>query len=77
MKVVTVFYRDLTFDAYTVIIGNDVYGMSDNPLWPQGFNQYYCQAHELDYSNLGVQVKHQDLPVDVVKAIQLRIKEKA
>jgi len=29
-----------TADRYTVIIGDDVYGMSDNPDSPQGFNQY-------------------------------------
>ncbi len=29
-----------TFDRYTVIIDNDVFGMSENPLSASGFNQW-------------------------------------
>lgn len=29
-----------TFDCFSVLINNDAYGMSHNPLEPDGFNQY-------------------------------------
>lgn len=29
-----------SFDRYTVRVGNDYYGMSENPFGPQSFNQY-------------------------------------
>ena len=45
----TVYDNDgITFDRYTVVIPRgDVFGMSENPSSPQGFNQYICQEHDL------------------------------
>jgi len=33
-------YGPEAMDRYTIIIGKSVFGMSDNPNHPQGFNQY-------------------------------------
>ena len=68
-----------SFDRYTVIINNDVYGMSNNARAPNGFNQY-CYTINLE--------KHTDffgdgddetlmelewLPDDVQTAIKQRV----
>ena len=37
-----------TCDRYTVIIGDDVYGMSTNPRQPNGFNQYAGDIEDFD-----------------------------
>ena len=42
-----------TIDRYTVVIGNDVYGMSDNCLSPNGFNQYCGELSEMDVGAFG------------------------
>jgi hypothetical protein len=64
-----------TLDRYTVVINNDVYFMSPYPLSPQGVNQYGGIANDLFYGDIGKQVKFKDLFDDVVKAIQIRVKE--
>lgn len=63
-----------TIDRYTVIIGKDAYGMCNNPLSPQGFNQY---AGEVGTdiklgSHLGKKVNPNSLPDIVKKAIKIR-----
>jgi hypothetical protein len=65
---------DTFMDRYTVVIGEDVYGMSDNPLSPQGFNQYCCTTAELVGQN-GVEVAMGDLPKDVQTAIGQRTED--
>lgn len=62
-----------TFDRYTVIIDGDVFGMSENPLSPQGFNQYSGKLHELPMArNNGERITLESLPDEVQKAIELR-----
>jgi len=48
MKPVRIFDNGgLTCDRYTVVIGTSVYGMSDNPTAPNGFNQYCGELSDL------------------------------
>jgi len=64
-----------TCDRYTVIINNDVYGMSADAMSPQGFNQF-CGDVKTDF-NLQALISHPvnlpDLPEQVQRAIALRI----
>ena len=66
-----------SFDRYTVIIDNSVFGMSDNPLDPQGFNQYCGDIEDFpkDLSHLGKDIsdKRLSLPHDVFAAIYDRV----
>lgn len=71
-----------TFDRYCVTImrrttqgrRHEVYGMSDDPLSPQGFNQYSHTITSLDELPLmGKRINVQDLPKDVIKAIEQRL----
>jgi len=62
-----------TADRYTVIFGGQVYGMSDNPLSPLGFNQWTGEEYEFK-EWLGEQEylskkEILNLPKDVKKAI--------
>ena len=65
-----------TIDRYTVVINDSVYGMSDNPLSPQGFNQYCGEAndfpHGLDHCGEDVTDKYFHLPHEVFVAIHKR-----
>lgn len=61
-----------TFDRYTVIIDGDVYGMSDNPLSPQGFNQFSGKLHELPLARQGERLTIESLPEAVQTAIERR-----
>jgi hypothetical protein len=63
-----------SFDRYTVIIDEDVIGMSENPQSPQGFNQYVGDASEFgdDLSHLGEEVPFAALPLEVQRAINDR-----
>jgi len=64
-----------SFDRYTVIINGSVYGMSDNPGDPQGFNQYCCEVSELCLKGneaIGKPVMLSDVPPEVFKAIYYR-----
>lgn len=73
-----------TFDRYTVLVeGNDsteyeMLGMSDNPLSPQGFNQYCGTVPVVDvpmYEEAwGKPVKFNELPQEVQEAIKKRVK---
>lgn len=61
-----------TVDRYTVIIDGDVYTMSDNPLSPQGVNQYAGKLHELPLARQGERTVVESLPEAVQKAIEQR-----
>ena len=62
---------DCFMDRYTIVIGDAAFGMSDNPLSPVGFNQFCCTREDL-IGPLGREVKIEDLPEDVQKAIKQR-----
>jgi hypothetical protein len=64
------------FDRYTVVLdGEYVFGMSSNPLWVGGFNQFVGQLSEgrLKRKNFGRKVPYADVPADVKEAIRRRI----
>ena len=62
-----------TADRYTVFIGDDVFGMSDDPTSPQGFNQYSGTTDEIKMgSHLGKKLSK--IPKELIKAIRDRIK---
>ena len=66
-----------TMDRYTVIIGNDVYGMSDDATSPQGFNQYIGEVGQ-DIklgSHLGKKISINKVSSSVKKAIKDREEE--
>ena len=82
MITIRVFDNKKTWDRYTVVIDDAYYGMSENALSPQGFNQYGGLTQELvknDYgffnqTVLGKEIKNLDkLPNDVKKAITQRL----
>jgi len=80
MKVAVYDNKGKTFDRYTVIIGNDVFGMSDNPNHPQGFNQFCGElcASGITESNIlrmSEETFVENLPRQVIKAIVERIKD--
>jgi len=64
-----------SFDRYTIIIDNYAYRMSENPLSPQGFNQY-CGEVVTGVKlgkHLGKKILFESLPTDVKKAIKERM----
>ena len=63
----------ITFDRYTVIIDDDVYLMSLNPMSPQGLNQYAGTREEIK-GDLGKQLFH--VPKEIQRAIDTKIREK-
>ena len=68
-----------TMDRYTVILGNQVFGMSENPTSAQGFNQWAGQAGT-DVkvgAHLGKVVKITSVPKEVQKAIKERMKQES
>jgi len=60
-----------SWDRFTVIIDDAVYGMSSNPQSPQGFNQYCCTKNDVDLSSLGIKRKH--IPIEIQEAILERL----
>jgi len=66
-----------TADRYTVVIGTDVYGMSDNATAPNGVNMYVGEigtdVHP-DFIKSMKKVKVNSLPQAVQKAIKQRMK---
>ena len=72
-----------TVDRYAVLIARtvggrrvlDVYGMSEDPQSPQGFNQFsHTAANKFrDFKFLGKRVKAQNLPKPVISAIESRV----
>jgi len=63
---------DREFDRFTVIINGQVFGMSENPLSPCGFNQYCGGLSELPFARQGKRVAFKNLPIDVRTAINER-----
>lgn len=66
---------DKEFDRYTVIIDGAVFGMSENPLQPCGFNQYCGEVDNLPNARQGRSVDWRTLPAAVRNAIIKRLKE--
>lgn len=71
---------DMVYDRYTVIITRPgecghVIGMSHDPLWPAGFNQYCGPAHQIQRKNLGSPITFSDTPEQVQRAIMYRVWE--
>lgn len=66
-----------TIDRFTVVLGSDVFGMSDNPLHPQGFNQFTGELGTSvlieDNPAIGGQVHFDKLPSEVKEAIKERL----
>ena len=70
---ITVYDKPGTIDRYTVVIGRDFYGMSDNANFPNGFNQF-CGNTKDGYrrgSHLGKVIT--DIPKEIQKAIDNRL----
>lgn len=66
-----------SLDRYTVFIGKNVFGMSKNPLSPQGFNQYTGTTATIKPgAHLGKRIKFESLPNDVKTAIKKRMNAK-
>lgn len=65
-----------TFDRYTVILSDgSIIGMSDNPLSPQGFNQYCGDVKDYELENndaIGQKVSIKSLSDDLKQAIRER-----
>ena len=66
-----------TADRYIVIIGNDVYTMSDDAMMPNGFNQYAghnisCPGWNVTGIKGHVPVSFDSLPTQVQCAIEAR-----
>lgn len=61
-------------DRYTVIMDGSVYGMSENPLNPCGFNQYCGERSNYpeDMSHCGKPINYAQLPEPVRIAIAER-----
>jgi len=67
----------VSFDRFTVVLDDgSVFGMSANPLSPQGFNQYIGEAIEFNgFGHCGKRVDSlRSLPGDVLSAIGNRIR---
>lgn len=73
-----------TADRYTIVINGDVFGMSDDPRSPAGFNQYSGVVGELKAvlevldghksKEIGKEVELLKLPLEVRLAIGDRMK---
>ena len=61
-----------TIDRYTVIKGDSVYTMSDNPNFPLGVDMYCCDISEVNMEKIkkDKKVRIKDLPKEVQKAIR-------
>jgi hypothetical protein len=65
----------LSFDRYTLLLGEDAFGMSYNPLSHQGFNQYIGYSKDIKINCLGNEItdKYHSLPHDLFVAIHQRV----
>lgn len=61
-----------TVDRYTVIIDEHCYGMSHNPMQPNGFDQYFgILGQDVDEgSHLGIKLDH--IPMEIAEAVNVR-----
>lgn len=65
-----------TVDRYTVIIGQDVYGMSHNPTNPQGFNQYLGNLEDTFFTDFDHLLdKLAEVPKEIESAVRDRLTE--
>lgn len=72
-----------TVDRYSVLIKRiqggrsviDIYGMSEDPSSPRGVNQFsHSAANQFrDFAYLGTRVQVQDLPDEVIRAVEHRL----
>lgn len=68
-----------TCDRYTLIIDGDIYGLSDNAMSPQGFNQYCGTIGECGHTDHynddpGETLRDvSELPGEVQRAVELRV----
>ena len=80
---ITAFDNDKTWDRYTIVIDDQVFGMSANANSPQGFNQWSGELAELTAvrdamtghfdKNIGKEIAVADLPLEVRLAIGSRL----
>ena len=81
MKDVSVYdNKGTTMDRYTVVINNDVFTMSTNPLHPQGVNMYCFNLKDEgveDISHFGKDISHKylSLPHELFVAICQRVND--
>lgn len=63
------------FDCYTIFTPDgSVYGMSEQPYSPMGFNNYIGEANEFSHGDhLGKIVQPLELNTEVIKAIKHRL----
>lgn len=62
-------------DRYTVVIGNDVYSMSDNAHRPDGVNMWVGTTDEIPLGDhLGKKKMFDELPDNIKEAIRIRMK---
>lgn len=66
-----------TADRYTVIIGDSVFTMSENAMWPQGVNMYAGEVSELPGAMDGTEISLEEVPEEVKRAIDQRQKQAA
>jgi len=70
---VKVYHDPEFYDEYTVVIGDDVFTMSSDPLSPQGVNQYAGTKEETRGQRKGNRLKITDVPLEVIDAIKERV----
>lgn len=61
-----------TMDRYTVIIGDDFYGMSQNPSDYNGFDQYIGNSHDGYKAGKHLGKKLSKIPQELKQAIKIR-----
>jgi len=71
---IEIFYKPGAFDCFSVVIRNDVYGMSKNPRSAMGFNVYRGDISEFDREALGSKISFEECPEEVQEAIIERAK---
>lgn len=71
----TIYKHEEYFDCYTIFTPDgSVYGMSELPYSPMGFNNYIGEASEFEHGDhLGKIVQPTELNQEVIKAINHRL----
>lgn len=62
-----------TWDRYTVIIGGDVYTMSENADTPGGFNQFMDRVENIPYNKHDKKKMFHEVPMETRNAIIQRL----
>jgi len=60
-------------DRWTIVIGGEVFTMSDNATAPNGVNQYMGTVREVDFSRIGIRVNIAKLPYQMLLGIKSRL----